>query len=161
MPRRVSLRPLSWPALSALVLALSGCGEFPSSSLSPSVLPPAALQPVSTPTPLPLSPLSLTFEQARQAGLSVPSNRIVLLLQEQGSDLVAQLPASEVDRWLARTPTWPGVEGIDLSITLGTYRQTATAPLRPGQPATFTFTNPPAGEAELSAIAYRGSTTLA
>lgn len=161
MPRRVSLRPLSWPALSALVLALSGCGEFPSSSLSPSVLPPAALQPVSTPTPLPLSPLSLTFEQARQSGLSVPSNRIVLLLQEQGSDLVAQLPASEVDRWLARTPTWPGVEGIDLSITLGTYRQTATAPLRPGQPATFTFTNPPAGEAELSAIAYRGSTTLA
>ncbi|MFS8802665.1 hypothetical protein NW868_10520, partial [Synechococcus sp. R60.2] len=105
MPRRVSLRPLSWPALSALVLALSGCGELSSSSLSPSVVPPAALQPVLTPTPLPPSPLSLTFEQARQSGLSVPSNRIVLLLQEQGSDLVAQLPASEVDRWLARTPT--------------------------------------------------------
>jgi sugar lactone lactonase YvrE len=147
------------PALSALVLALSACGELSSSNLSPSVVSPSALQPVSTPTPL--APAALTLEQARQSGLAVPNNRIVLLLQEQGSDLVAQLPASEVDRWLARTPTWPGVEGIDLSITLGSYRQTANAPLRLGQPATFTFTNPPAGEAELSAIAYRGSTTLA
>jgi hypothetical protein len=147
------------PALSALVLALSACGELSSSNLSPSVVSPSALQPVSTPTPL--APAALTLEQARQSGLAVPNNRIVLLLQEQGSDLVAQLPASEVDRWLARTPTWPGVEGIDLSITLGSYRQTANAPLRLGQPATFTFTNPPAGEAELSAIAYRGSTSLA
>ena len=161
MPRRVSPAPLSLPALGVLVLALSACGELSSSSLSPSVVPPSALQPVFTPTPLSPAALALTLEQARQSGLAVPSNRIVLLLQEQGSDLVAQLPASEVDRWLARTSTWPGVEGIDLSITLGSYRQTATAPLRPGQPATFTFTNPPAGEAELSAIAYRGSTTLA
>ncbi len=159
MPRRASPAPLSLPALSALVLALSACGELSSSNLSPSVVSPSALQPVSTPTPL--APAALTLEQARQSGLAVPNNRIVLLLQEQGSDLVAQLPASEVDRWLARTPTWPGVEGIDLSITLGSYRQTANAPLRLGQPATFTFTNPPAGEAELSAIAYRGSTTLA
>ncbi len=162
MPRRVSPAPLSLPALSALVLALSGCGELPSSNnLSPSLVSPSALQPVSTPTPLAPSPLALTLEQARQSGLAVPNNRIVLLLQEQGSDLVAQLPASEADRWLARTSNWPGVEGIDLSISLGSYRQTATAPLRPGQPATFTFTNPPAGEAELSAVAYRGSTTLA
>ncbi|MFT0787358.1 hypothetical protein [Synechococcus sp. H55.10] len=161
MPRRVSPAPLSLPALSALVLALSACGELSSSNLSPSVVPPSALQPVSTPTPLVPSAFALTLEQARQSGLAVPNNRIVLLLQEQGSDLVAQLPASEVERWLARTPAWPGAEGIDLSITLGSYRQTATAPLRPGQPATFTFTNPPAGEAELSAVAYRGSTTLA
>ncbi len=161
MPRRVSPAPLSLPALSALVLALSACGELSSSNLSPSVVPPSALQPVSTPTPLVPSAFALTLEQARQSGLAVPNNRIVLLLQEQGSDLVAQLPASEVERWLARTPTWPGAEGIDLSITLGSYRQTATAPLRPGQPATFTFTNPPAGEAELSAVAYRGSAMLA
>ncbi len=161
MPRRVSPPPVSLPALSVLVLALSACGKLVSSNLSPSAVPPSALQPVSTPTPLAPSAFALTLEQARQAGLAVPSNRIVLLLQEQGSDLVAQLPVSEVERWLARTASWPGVEGIDLSITLGSYRQTATAPLRPGQPATFTFTNPPAGEAELSAVAYRGSTTLA
>ncbi len=161
MPQRLSPAPLSLPALSALVLALSACGELSSPNLSPSLVPPSALQPVSTPTPLAPSAFALTLEQARQSGLAVPNNRIVLLLQEQGSDLVAQLPASEVERWLARTPTWPGAEGIDLSITLGSYRQTATAPLRPGQPATFTFTNPPAGEAELSAVAYRGSTTLA
>ncbi len=161
MPQRLSPAPLSLPALSALVLALSACGELSSPNLSPSLVPPSALQPVSTPTPLAPSAFALTLEQARQSGLAVPNNRIVLLLQEQGSDLVAQLPASEVERWLARTPTWPGAEGIDLSITLGSYRQTATAPLRLGQPATFTFTNPPAGEAELSAIAYRGSTTLA
>ncbi|MFQ3583385.1 MAG: hypothetical protein SNJ85_00420 [Cyanobacteriota bacterium] len=161
MPRRVPSTPPSLPVLGALVLALSACGNLSSSPLSPSVVPPSALQPIFTPSPSLPAPASLTLQQARQAGLSVPDNRIVLLLQEQGSDLVAQLPASEVDRWLARTAQWPGVEGIDLSITLGSYRQTATATLRQGQPATFTFTNPPAGEAELSAIAYRGSTTLA
>ncbi len=161
MPRRVSPAPPSLPVLGALVLALSACGNLSSSTLSPSVIPPSALQPVLTPSPSLSGADSLTLQQARQSGLSVPDNRIVLLLQEQGSDLVAQLPASEVDRWLARTPNWPGVEGIDLSITRGSYRQTATATLRQGQPATFTFTNPPPGEAELSAIAYRGSTTLA
>ncbi|MEN9232084.1 MAG: hypothetical protein Q6L68_14365, partial [Thermostichus sp. DG02_5_bins_236] len=161
MPRRVPSTPTSLPVLGALVLALSACGNLSSSTLSPSVVPPSALQPVFTPSPSPLAPDSLTLQQARQSGLSVPDNRIVLLLQEQGSDLVAQLPTSEVDRWLARTSEWPGVEGIDLSMTRGSYRQTATATLRQGQPATFTFTNPPAGEAELSAIAYRGSTTLA
>lgn len=161
MPRRVPSTPPTLPVLGALVLALSACGNLSSSTLPPSVVPPSALQPVLTPSPSPPAADALTLQQARQAGLSVPDNRIVLLLQEQGSDLVAQLPASEVDRWLARTSEWPGVEGIDLSITRGSYRQTATATLRQGQPATFTFTHPPAGEAELSAIAYRGSTTLA
>ncbi|MEN9225530.1 MAG: NHL repeat-containing protein [Thermostichus sp. HHBFW_bins_43] len=160
MPRRVSPTPPSLPVLSALLLALSACGNL-SSTYSPNVAPPSALQPVLTPIPSPPVADALTLQQARQSGLSVPDNRIVLLLREQGSDLVAQLPAAEVDRWLARNSEWPGVEGIDLSITRGSYRQTATATLRQGQPATFTFTNPPAGEAELSAVAYRGSTTLA
>ncbi|MEN9278209.1 MAG: NHL repeat-containing protein [Thermostichus sp. DG_1_5_bins_95] len=161
MPRQLFSVPPTLPVWGALVLALSACGSLSSSTLPPSVVPPSALQPVFTPSPsLPASE-ALSLQQARQAGLSVPDNRIVLLLQEQGSDLVAQLPAAEVDRWLARTPEWPGVEGIDLSITRGSYRQTATATLRPGQPATFTFTNPPPGEAELNAVAYRGSATLA
>ncbi|MGQ9837227.1 MAG: NHL repeat-containing protein [Cyanobacteriota bacterium] len=161
MTRRAPAKLPSLPVLGALVLALSACGHLSSSTLSPSVVPPSALQPIFTPSPSPPAAAPLTLQQARQLGLLLPDNRIVLLLQEQGSDLVAKLPASEVDRWLARTSGWPGVEGIDLSITLGSYRQTATATLRQGQPATFTFTNPPAGEAELSAVAYRGSTTLA
>ncbi|MDX2273229.1 MAG: NHL repeat-containing protein [Cyanobacteriota bacterium] len=146
----------------ALLGMLTACGSLPTATGSLPI-PPELDVVTATSTPL-ASPLALetpwVLTSQQRASLNIPDDQMVILVEQQGSDLVAQMPEAEVARWLADT-LGTGVEGIDLSLAVGSYRQTASALLRPGQSALFTFANPPQGEAILTATAFVGIDTLA
>jgi sugar lactone lactonase YvrE len=146
---------------SAALSILAACGELPTTTQTLPI-PPSAINLGSEalPSPLPThTPLVLTPDLKRAWNIS--ENQLVLLIQWQGKDLVAQLSSKEVSRWIAAENSWPGVEGIDVNLIVGDHRETATAQLRLGQPATFTFANPPVGQTIVQAKAFSGSTTLA
>lgn len=160
--RQVSLS--SWlvgGVVSAALLILSACGELPTTTQTLPI-PPNGISLGSEPLPSPLpthTPLVLTPDLKET--WNIPENQLVLLLQWQGKDLVAQLSAKEVSRWIAAENSWPGVEGIDVNLIIGDHRETATAQLRLGQSAIFTFAQPPSGETVVQAKAFAGSVTLA
>ncbi len=142
-------------------ITLVSCGSLSTNSTLP--IPPGLELEADQATPQPpvsvATPLTLTA--TLQSQLNLEGNELVLLVQNQGADLMAQLPKAEVVRWMSPSLSLPGIEGIDLTLTIDNYRETATARLRPDQPAVFTFSEIPAGSAELSATAFSGAATLA
>ncbi len=152
---------ISWGALLALIGA---CGSLPTATTTLPIPPELTTDVRSTlpsPTPAPPTATPLTLTSQIRSELSIPADLPVLLVQQRGSEVIAQLPESEADRWLGQELLWSGIEGIDLTLELDDYRQTATAQLRPGQAALFTFSGPPIGAADLSAKAFAGFETIA
>lgn len=151
----------AWIGGSCCALLLAACGSLPTTMNSLPIPPDSVgLESNSLPSPLPAStPLSLTSELRRQ--LQIPPDQPVVLIESRGEDVIAQIPADEVMRWLGGEQ-WSGIEGLDLRLTVGEdYRETATAQLRMEQTALFTFSAPPLGSMEFEATAFSGLTTLA
>ncbi len=148
-------------SLLGLLALLSGsCGDLPTTTGSLPIPSGLGLETESLPAPPPTAtPLTLTPSLLSDWNLA--PHELVLLVQRRRRDLVAQLPVEAVARWYSPDPDWPGIEGIDLTLTIGSYRETATAQLRLGQAAIFTFADPPTGTAELTALAFSGPTTVA
>ncbi|NJK63701.1 MAG: hypothetical protein HC921_14355 [Synechococcaceae cyanobacterium SM2_3_1] len=143
-----------------LAVLIASCGDLPTTTGSLPIPSGLGLETESLPAPPPTAtPLTLTPSLLSDWNLA--PHELVLLVQRRGRDLVAQLPAEAVARWYSPDPDWPGIEGIDLTVTIGSYRETATAQLRLGQAAIFTFADPPTGTAQLTALAFSGSTTVA
>lgn len=142
-----------WVRWAALLLVTSSCGAIPTTT-DTTLLPPSLLAvptPASrTPTPIPVGIPTL-----------LPSDELALTLHRRGADWVATLPATHVNRWLAYEQG-SGAEWIDVNLTVGSYRQTATAQLRADQSAVFTFSGvPSSGQARFQAVAFYGPETLA
>ncbi len=141
----------------ALLLTLSACGAVPTTTdttlLSPnlSVLPSSSSR---TPTPALTSASSAVLP-------ALPADELALSVEKRGSDWVVVLPSPHVNRWLAHEDG-VGVEWIDVNLTIGSYRQTATAQLRADQTAVFTFSEvPSSGQAVFSGTAFRGADIVA
>ncbi len=141
----------------ALLLTLSACGAVPTTTdttlLSPnlSVLPSSSSR---TPTPALTSASSAILP-------ALPADELALSVEKRGSDWVVVLPSPHVNRWLAHE-NGVGVEWIDVNLTIGSYRQTATAQLRADQTAVFTFSEvPSSGQAVFSGAAFRGADIVA
>lgn len=137
----------------ALLLITTSCGAIPTATDTTLISPNLVVIPTTaprTPTPLPISLPAL-----------LPSDELALTLDRRGSDWIATLPATHVNRWLAYEKG-TGVEWIDVNLTVGSYRQTATAQLRADQSAVFTFSGvPSSGQARFQAVAFYGPETLA
>ncbi|NJL99448.1 MAG: hypothetical protein HC924_11915 [Synechococcaceae cyanobacterium SM2_3_2] len=140
----------------ALLLTLSACGAVPTTDttlISPNL---SVLSSSNSRTPTP------ALAAASSALLpSLPVDELALRIEKRGSDWVVLLPSPHVSRWLAHE-NGVGVEWIDVNLTVGSYRQTATAQLRADQGAVFTFSDvPSSGQAVFSGVAFRGADILA
>ncbi len=142
-----------WVRWAALLLITSSCGAIPTTTDTTLISPNLLVVPTPAPRTPPPLPVSLPAP--------LPSDELALTLDRRGSDWVATLPATHVNRWLAREKG-TGVEWIDVNLTVGSYRQTATAQLRADQSAVFTFSGvPSSGQARFQAVAFYGPETLA
>lgn len=155
-----NLQSLIGTGVAALILG--ACGSLPTTmnSLSIPSSDSVGLGADPIPSPLPTSPL-LHLTPELRARLQVPEDHPALLIYREGSDVIAQLPANEVIRWIGAENRWSGIEGIDLRLSVGEYRETASAQLRLEQPALFTFSDPPQGSMTFEATAFAGTAVLA
>ncbi len=150
--------------MSGVLMALTACGSLPTATGSLPIPPNLSLDGNSAATPAPPVATStpLVLNSSLRSQLNLTGQELALFVRLLDGDLVAQLPGPDVARWISPDGEWPGIEGIDVSLAVGDYRETATARLRFDQPATFTFADIPAGSvAELTATAFSGPHTLA